>query len=644
MAIPNQFGDNDGKRPEDTKLSTTSAGTASYVMTRVNYARDQRDMQYKARWKEYTRLARGFYALEDKNTDSERSKLIAPALAQAVEMTVAEMEEAVFSRKAWFDITDDIADDNKADSIAYRDQLLEDFELDNVQDAISKCFLMGAIYGTGIAKINVAQRLEKQIVDGKPVSRPRVGVTLECVRPDEFVIDTSALKVDDAEFVAHEIVRPKHLIKAKQNAGTYNKVPLDSWAGVKGDPYGTNGTPANTRTQDGGVLITEYFGKVPAHLLPGATGSGLVEAVVTVANRVHLLRAIPSPYTMKDRPIIAYQHDSVPGEFWGRGVCEKGYNPQKALDAELRARIDTLALVTAPMMGADLTRLPRNPDMRVRPGKTVFTRGRPSEVYEPITFGNPAVLAHTFQQSGDLERMIQMGTGAMDSATPVGVNSRNETASGMSQMQSGFIKRSKRTMHNLERQFLDPLVRRSLWRYMQFDAQRYPVDIKFVVDGTMGIMAKEVEAAQLTNMLGFLQPGEPARDLIVQAILTNSSAAHKGVLKQAVDQMNAPPSPEQQQKAAQQEELAMKLQIAQLESVTAAAQKDTALANKATAEIELIRAKAHGERVDADLADDLVDIQAANAVTGAEKTRVAAREADNNRDRNFIDANKQSQT
>ena len=63
-------------------------------------------------------------------------------------------------------------------------------------------------------------------------------------------------------------------------------------------------------------------------------------------------------------------------------MCEKGYNPQKALDAEVRARIDALALLSAPMMGADITKLPRNADMRVRPGKTIFTRGRPSEIFE----------------------------------------------------------------------------------------------------------------------------------------------------------------------------------------------------------------------------------------------------------------------
>ena len=61
---------------------------------------------------------------------------------------------------------------------------------------------------------------------------------------------------------------------------------------------------------------------------------------------------------MQDRPVVAFPWDVVPGRFWGRGVCEKGYNSQ-TLDTELRARIDALSLTIHPMMAIDATRLPR---------------------------------------------------------------------------------------------------------------------------------------------------------------------------------------------------------------------------------------------------------------------------------------------
>ena len=616
----NQFGDNDSQdRGPDSAAVTPKQALLGYVVQKVKRARDVRDQKYGTRWAEYTRLWRGFWGSEDASNGSERYKLIAPALQQAIEMSVAEIEEAVFSKTAWFDVDDDIRDEQKDDAIALRDQLLEDFEISAVPDSISQVFLLGSLYGTGIAKINVKLEDVKQMgEDGKPIIDDKVAVEISPVRPDEFVIDPSATTVDEALFCAHEFIKPMHTIKEKQKAGFYAKGEITAYNGRKtGDSTGT-GTTSGVDSQDGGVLITEFYGKVPAKWVDGAEeedGETLVESIVTVANEGLVLRAVASPFVMKDRPIVAYQHDTVPGEFWGRGVAEKGYNPQKALDSELRARIDALALMTAPMLGADMGRMPRNPDMRIRPGKVFFTRGRPSEVIEPIGF-NSAGLALTFQQSGDLERMVQMGTGSMDSATPVGINSRNETAGGMSMMQSGMLKRNKRTMQNIERKFLAPLIRRSLWRYQQFDPERYPKDYKFVVRASMGIMAKEVELSQLTQLLGYTPPESPAHSIIIKAIFENTSSSEKAELKQAIEAMSAPPSPEQQ--AMQQKQ--QQLQIAMLEAELAEKQ---AKAQEAQASAQLSLAKANREAVLADLEDDKVDIAAANAAIGAQKARMA---------------------
>lgn len=629
----NSFGDNPSqdRGPESASVSPQQA-LLGYVTAKVRRARDVRDQKYGTRWAEYTRLWRGFWATEDASNNSERSRLIAPALQQSIEMAVAEIEEAVFSRSAWFDIKDDIRDENKDDAIAYRDQLLEDLELAAAPDAIAQVFLLGALYGTGIAKINVRLEDVKEMgEDGEAVESDKVLVTVEPIRPDEFVIDPAATSIDEALFCAHEFIKPRHTIEEKQEHGIYAKGDIRGYNGRRGDSTGT-GSTSTVESQDDGVLITEFYGRVPARWVEGAEedeGEDLVEAIVTVANEGLVLRAVASPYTMKDRPIVAYQHDTVPGEFWGRGVAEKGYNPQKALDSELRARIDALALMTAPMLGADMGRMPRNPDMRVRPGKVFFTRGRPSEVIEPIGF-NAAGLALTFQQSGDLERMVQMGTGSMDSATPVGINSRNETMGGMSMLQTGFLKRSKRTMQNIERQFLAPLIRRATWRYMQFDPERYPKDMKFLVRASMGIMAKEVELQQLTQLLGYTPPESPAHGLIVKAIFDNTASSEKAELKKAIDAMNQPPSPEQQQMQQRMQQIQLALQEAELAAIQAKAQE-------AQANAQLAMAKANRELVLADLEDDKVDIAAANAAIGARKAHMAEAQTEVARERNQIE-------
>lgn len=633
--IPNPTGENDSKKPGEDEQGPTAI--VSWVISRVKHGRDQRDSKYGERWDEYTRLWRGMWSGDDANNDSERSKLIAPALQQAIEMTAAEIEESIFGKEAWFEVEEDIADQQPDDAVAARDNLIEDFEIMGVPNSISEVVLLGALYGTGIGKINVVKYKDLTIDKyGFPKQKESIKVVVEAIRPDEFVIDSAATSIDAALFCAHEVIKPRHSILQKQKEGAYLKGHVGRYTGRRYGSTDGTGATASIMPDDNAVLITEYYGKIPASYLKNPKSAqadeneeNFVEAIVTIANEETLLKVVRNPYTMRDRPIVAYQHDTVPGEFWGRGVSEKGYNPQKALDAELRARIDALALMTAPMMGADITRLPRNPELRVRPGKTVFTRGRPSEIYEPVAFGNPAQLGATFQHTGDLERMVQMGTGAMDSMTPMGISRRNETAGGMSMMLAGSLKRTKRTMQNIERQFLNPLIRKSMWRYMQFDPQRYGQDYKFVVHSTMGIMAKEVENSQLVQMLGFVPPESPAHLIILKALFDNTASSEKKALKESIDALMKPPSPEEQQQQAQLKQLQMRAAVAE-------AQKVIAEAEKMKAEAELAKAKTKLTLVQADLEDDKVEILAANTAIGVEQTRQGREKLSIDREKNAI--------
>jgi hypothetical protein len=616
----NLSGDNPDQAQVNAEPGSKHALLLSWVVSRAERARQHRDQLHGERWKEYTRLWRGFWKASDAQFKSERSRLISPALAQSIEMTVSEIGEAMFGREAWLDIADDINDKDKDDAIVIRDNLLEDIETCNARQALDNTFLLGAIYGTGISKLHVeVAELNEMTSSGVVFVDEKILIPIEAVRPDEFFIDPAATTIAEAQYCGHDVVKPMHTVKDKMigDDPIYKNVSLQPYAGQRGDTSGT-GVSSSVDSRDDAVLITEFYGKVPSRYLtlPEDHEYGpTVEAIVTVANNSHVLRAIPTPFAMKDRPFAAYQHDTVPGEFWGRGVAEKGYNPQKALDTELRARADSLALITAPMMGADMTRIGKNPDLSVRPGKFLLTRGRPSEIIEPIGF-SPQGLALTFQQSGDLERQVQMGTGAMDSATPIGTNRRNETASGMSMLQASFLKRAKRTMQNIERQYMQPLIKGMLWRYMQFDPQRYPKDYKFKVRAAMGIMAREVENSQLVSMLGYTPPESPAHGIILKALFDNTASADKRELKAAIEAMLAPPSEEQ--KAMQQQMQALQLRMQTAEVVLKEAE-----GVKAQMEALLAKARATHETVKAEFVDDEIEIKAAGVAIAAEQTRVA---------------------
>lgn len=545
---------------------------SGWILGRVEQWEQHRNTNYLDKWDEYYRLWRGIYSPNDKMKESEKSQLIAPATQQAIEATVSELEEATFGRERWFDIQDDMLDQNPQDVSYIRQLLQEDLEKEGVKSSIAECMLNAAIYGTGIGKVILEEKTEivpqEQPVEGtlttvrgiQEVNYVCVG--LDPISPKEFVIDPTATTIDEALGVAQITIKPRYQVVQGVEEGLYEDKPLGSFD--KAD-FGFDEEASSVSNEDDKVKIIEYWGLVPKKFLNKSASladgfdyedDSLVEAVVTIANDSVVLRAVENPLMMKDRPFVAYQHDRVPNKFWGRGVAEKGYNPQKALDAELRARIDALALTTHPMMGIDATRLPRGSKFEVRAGKTILTNGDPKSVLMPLNFGN--IANSTFTESAELERMVQMGTGAMDTANSNFANPRNSTASGMSMLQAASIKRQKRTLMNFQDSFLIPFINKVAWRKIQFDPQRYPVmDYKFVPYSTMGIMAKELEMAQMIQLLSMVPQGTPAFGVILMGIFENSSLNNRDQLVAAVQQMFAPPPPEQQQmqQVAQQTEL-----------------------------------------------------------------------------------------
>ena len=94
-----------------------------WVITKCDSWRDHFESNYAEKFDEYYRLWRGIWAAEDVTRQSERSKIISPALQQAVESSVAEIEEATFGRGKFFDIKDDANDPDKADVVYLRSRL-----------------------------------------------------------------------------------------------------------------------------------------------------------------------------------------------------------------------------------------------------------------------------------------------------------------------------------------------------------------------------------------------------------------------------------------------------------------------------------------------------------------------------------------
>tara|TARA_R100001082_G_scaffold90419_1_gene56901 strand:+ start:1517 stop:3490 length:1974 start_codon:yes stop_codon:yes gene_type:complete len=528
-----------------------------WIVDKVRDWEDYRNTNFREKWNEYYRLWRGLWKSEDKTRESERSRLIAPALQQAIEVTVAELEEAVFSSKRWVDIDKTSIDNPEEQQImgVFIDELLKQYELAKVPDALSEIFLNGAIYGTGIGKVVVKPRITRTpMMDelGNLTSQKVVvpEVSLIAIDPMEFAIDPLAKSINDAEGCAHILYSHKDAVKRKQDDGVYANVDIGS--GKDDSDYWARGEASPLKKQDW-VKITEYHGRVPSELLEpiGAAveeelnilseeltkQSDTVEAIVTIANDGVLLRAVENPFFMQDRSIIAYQHDRVPNRFWGRGIAEKGYSPQKALDTELRGRIDAMSYAIHPMVAINAALVPRdlNTTFKVYPGRSIFTNGPAAEAIQPINFQPPTSLS--FNQSGDLERMVEMGTGAFQAAASINSQPQNQTASGMSMVTSASIKRNKRTLQNIEVNLLDEWVKKSAYRYMQLDSEKYPlVNLRFVINSTLGIMARELEVQQLVQLLNTSPPNSPSYWMLIKSLYQLSNISNREEMMPIIDQ------------------------------------------------------------------------------------------------------------
>ena len=581
-----------------------------FITSHCDKWRDWRDTNFLPDYLEYERIFRGQWASEDKTRESERSRIVTPATQQAVETRHAEIMEAIFGQGDFFDIKDDIKDvnGNPFDVEQIKNQLNEDFKKDKIRKAIDQIELMAEIYGTGIGEIVVMTETE-YVPSNQPIpnqqgqaaigvmQRDRIAVKISPVNPKNFLFDPNGVSVNDCMGVAIEKYVSIHKIVEGIEKGIYRKVNITPTY----EDTDLEATQEVSQYQDEKVLMLTYYGLVPREylnnmkenkdivdLFPENSAaedySDMVEAIVVIANDGMLLKAEENPYMMKDRPVLSYQDDTVPNRLLGRGTVEKAFNMQKAIDAQTRAHLDSLALTTAPMVAMDATRLPRGMKFEVKAGKAILTNGNPTEIIYPFKFGqsDPNNLA----TAKEFERMLLQATGTLDSQGMVSNASRD--GGGMSMAVASIIKKYKRTLVNFQEDFLIPFIQKAAFRYMQFDPERYPsVDMNFVPTATLGIIAREYEQQQFIGLLQTLGANTPVLPILLKGIIGNSSLSNRMELIAKLDEMMQP-NPQQQQMQQMQAELAMQAAQAGIAVQTTQAEENKANAIKLAVEAQLM--------------------------------------------------------
>ena len=583
--------------------------------------RDHRDDNYLKDWQEYERLWRGVWAAEDVTRNSERSRITSPALQQAIENHTAEIEEAIFGQgDHLFEIEDDMQDNDPRDVEYLQQYMKQNFKKTKLRKAVGDVNLLASVYGTGIGEI-ILKKVKELVPATQPVpgldvsaigveTKERITVTLKPISPQNFIIDPNATSVEDAMGVAIEEFVSAHAVAQKIKEGVYKDADIEDDSAPDQE---IEASWIDQEYDDDKIKVVRYYGLVPKYLLDAAEKDevvdlfnenekedqsellneygDMVEAIVVIGNG-KLLKAEKNPYMMQDRPVVAYQDDSIPNRFWGRGVAEKGYNMQKAIDAQLRSHMDSLSLTAVPMMAMDATRLPRGSKFEVRPGKSILTNGNPSEILMPFKFGNTD--SSNIDTASKFEGMLLQATGTLDSA---GLQTQPAGAGEMSVVLSSIIKKNKRTLVNFQDQFLIPFIEKAAYRFMQFDPENFPVkDYNFVASSSLGMLAREVEQLQMINLMKTLGPDSPIVPILMQGVIHNSSLPNKTDLLAQLAKASQP-DPQAQQAQQQAQQVQMALVQAQASDFAASAQKKQAEAQQVMVETQLAPEEVKTKRV-----------------------------------------------
>ena len=116
-----------------------------WITARCDDWRDYRDTNYQQDWDQFERFWRGQYSAEDRNRDSERSRIISPMTLQAVESYTAEIDEAVFGSGNFFDIEDDFYDKDKTDIEVMKNNLTYEFKKNKMRYVMQEVELLAAV-------------------------------------------------------------------------------------------------------------------------------------------------------------------------------------------------------------------------------------------------------------------------------------------------------------------------------------------------------------------------------------------------------------------------------------------------------------------------------------------------------------------
>ena len=259
-------------------------------------------------------------------------------------------------------------------------------------------------------------------------------VKIENIPPEEFLIQKSAKSIEDADFVAHRVLKTRSdLIQMgfdrdivddlpTQNTVTMNDERLARFADIDESPL--HDAPDES-TQD--IEIYECYVKID---MDGDGISELRKVIVAGGNANTILENMPCDFI----PFCSLTPVPMPHRFYGRSVSELVEDVQLVKSTVMRQLLDNMYLTNNNRVAIMDGMVNLDDLLTSRPGGVVRTKQPPSQVMLPMQ--NQTISQQAFPLLEYLDTVRETRTGVTRYSQGLDADALNKTATGVNTLMS----------------------------------------------------------------------------------------------------------------------------------------------------------------------------------------------------------------
>ena len=255
-------------------------------------------------------------------------------------------------------------------------------------------------------------------------------IKVESVPPEEFLIDRTAIKLEDANFVAHRV----QMTRSELISMGYDKEDVDSLPASDASTLNTERLaryqniedfPFNTSDNQSTQTITVYENYVRYD----ADGDGIAELrkILSVGDSSEfILENMPCDSI----PFVSVTPIPMPHRFYGRSVSELVEDIQLMKSTVMRQLLDNMYLTNNNRVAVMDGMVNMDDLLTSRPGGVVRTKQQPNQVMQPIQ-AQP-ISQQAFPLLEYLDTVREVRTGVTKYNQGLDSDSLNKTATGIS--------------------------------------------------------------------------------------------------------------------------------------------------------------------------------------------------------------------